>query len=141
MALNRRAFLQRFGIGVGAALTLAALPASAVEALSVTDAGRRCAIEYLRHRWIEHMRGRSVTQAPPTMYVPQGLFDAYEGELTACVRFVLTDGHRDGPRWLSFKGAKLFADPAMPKAWDVRFTDRPPRGVEYAMNTTGAVYA
>ena len=120
--VNRRAFLKRFGIGLSAALTLAALPASAVEALTVTEAGKKCAIAFLLQRYREHLRGSRGSEMYLTMHVPSGLFTAYEGDLTINQRFVSgsTATHLN-PRHLMFKGLFLFEDPAMPAAWDVRF--------------------
>lgn len=141
--MNRRAFLQRFGIGLAAAAALASVPVSALEALSITEAGRRCAIEFLRKRYNEYVRGRSSDAMPLSMRVPPGLFAAYEGELTVCERFIPNEDARGeyAPRGLMFKGTALFADETMPAAWDVRFQERPAPGREYAWNTTGAIFA
>lgn len=138
--MNRRAFLQRFGIGVGAALALTAIPKAAIAALDTTEAGKRLACEFLRQRYNAHMRGKSVRDTPLLMRVPCGLFDAFAAELTSFERFVSVEELRcASSRHLMFKGTPLFEDPTMP-GWDVRFTERPAPGVEYAMNTTGAVY-
>jgi hypothetical protein len=138
--VNRRGFLKRFGIGLGAALTLAALPASAVEALTVADAGRRCACEYLRKRYNDYMRGKSYHDAPLAMFVSPGLFAAFEGELTANERFI-SGSHEPMERHLMFKGTLLYAKPEITTWDDVRFMPAARAGSEYAMNTTGALLA
>lgn len=139
---SRRDFLKRFGIGVAAACALASLPEAAVQALTLADAGRRCACEFLRTRYNDHMRGRTASETPLSMRVPSGLFAAFEGELFACERFIASDARQvERPHSLMFKGTMLFADPAMPAAWDVRFQEKPAPGRAYAMNTTGALVA
>lgn len=138
--LNRRVFLQRFGIGVGAALTLASLPATAINALTTEQAAKRIACEFLRKRYNDYVGG-NWNRIPLSMAVPQGLYDAFEGELEANERFCSGDPAHGKIVHLKFKSAMLFADPSMPPMWDVRFTPNPPKGVEYAMNTTGALIA
>jgi hypothetical protein len=126
--LSRRGFLKRFGIGLGAALVLAKLPEAAVQALTQTEAAKRCAIEYMRQCYNAHVREQMASRAPGQrfympnhMHVSPGLYAAYEGELTVCQRYESSD-LRDGP-WdtgLLFKGTRVTADPKLTK-WEVRF--------------------
>ena len=104
--MNRRGFLQRFGIGLAGALALAQLPASAVEALTQPDAARLLACEYLRKRYNEFARGRSVWDQPERIEVSRGLFEAFEGELVATQRFVYNYAP-PSERNLCFKAARV----------------------------------
>lgn len=125
--MNRRGFLKRFGIGLGAALTLAALPKAAVAALSNTEAAKRCAIEYMRATYNAHVREQMVSRAPGQrfympnrMHVSPGLYAAYEGELVACERYTASDARDGWNAGLVFKGTRVKADPALTK-WEIRF--------------------
>jgi hypothetical protein len=114
--LNRRAFLKRFGIGVAAACALASLPVSAVEALTLPEAGKRIACEYLRkiyNDWCQAHPG----QRPTRMEAGQELFEAFEGELIAHERFLCVADAERGPRNLMFKAARL---DCVGRGWQVR---------------------
>ncbi len=119
-SMNRRTFLQRFGIGVSAALALAALPASAIQALTTEQAAKRCAIEYLRKAYTDHVRGKSVSQHPRAFYVSQGLYDAYEGEIVANQRAMESARWEHTRQGLMFKGSKVEAKAEL-RGWDVVF--------------------
>lgn len=120
--MNRRGFLQRFGIGVTAALALAALPEAVVAHLSTPELAKRCACEYMR---TAYNRSRGLNGAPALMWVSPGLYRAYEGELLMNERFRITEDVRDleGPRWLVFKATRVEVDPQLAK-WDIRFVER-----------------
>jgi hypothetical protein len=104
--MDRRAFLKRFGIGVSAALALASLPVSAIEGLSVADAAKRCACEYMRkvyNDWCRTNPGR----IPTRLEAGVELFEAYEGELVACERFTASV-ERDNVRHLTLKATPFY---------------------------------
>ncbi len=134
--MNRRGFLKRFGIGLGAALTLAALPASAVKALTLPEAGKRLAIEYMLRRYREMARGRRADTLPSRMRVSPGLFAAYMGELTVNERFCsgIFSEFAALPQGLMFKGLIVTADPSLKRWEDVQWVE-PVR--EYRINKTG----
>lgn len=120
MSMNRRAFLQRFGIGLAAACALASLPVAAVEALTLPEAAKRLACEHLRKCYNDYARGKPAHEHPRVMRVSQGLYEAFEGELTNLERW--TDP-RDRDlvleKHLLFKGARV--EPTLPalRGWDV----------------------
>jgi hypothetical protein len=125
--MDRRGFLKRFGIGLTAALVLAKLPEAAVQALTTTEAAKRCAIEYMRQCYNAHVREQMASHAPGQrfyrpnhMHVSPGLYTAYEGELVACERYCSGDPRDNWDRGLMFKGTRCTADPALTK-WEVRF--------------------
>ena len=103
--MNRRDFLGRFGIGVSAALALASLPPAAIDGLSTLEAAKLCASEYLRKIYNEHANGR-LDQCPRRMEAGRELFEAYEGELVANIRFCQSI-EPPGPPNLMFKGARV----------------------------------
>jgi hypothetical protein len=112
--LNRRAFLKRFGIGVAAACALASLPVSAVEALTLPEAGQRIACEDLRKVWLDWCRAHP-GQMPTRMEAGLELFEAFEGEIVVCMRFHAVESC--GPRNLMFKGARM---DCVGRGWQVR---------------------
>jgi len=123
--MNRRSFLQRFGIGVSAALALAALPVEAIQALTTEQAAKRLACEHLRriyNAWCSAHRG----EQPCVLYVSRGLYEAYEGEITASERYVRSSGDLQGSRGLMFKGAWV-VDDMRQSGWDVRVEALPDR--------------
>ena len=126
--MNRRGFLQRFGIGVGAALALASLPKAAIAALTNEQAAKRCACEYMRARYLTHVREQMASHAPGIkFYMPNhlrvspGLYAAYEGELLACERYTAVDARGGWDAGLMFKGARVTVDPALKRWEDLRF--------------------
>lgn len=104
--MNRRAFLQRFGVGVVGALALAHVPAAVVKAVGLQEPARRYACEYLRKIYNSHAAGDH-RKHPRVMHAGRDLFEAFESEITACERFVSNDREFAGTRHLAFKGAKL----------------------------------
>ena len=106
-AVSRRAFIQRFTVGVVGALALAHVPAAVVKAVGLTEPARRYACEYLRKVYYDAMRGNPASQCPRRMEAGRELFEAYEGELIACERFTSTADSYSGPPELLFKGARL----------------------------------
>jgi hypothetical protein len=108
--MNRRDFLTRFGIGVGAALVLAKLPESAITGLTTGQAAQRCAMEFMRHRWNAITKGKSSKEIPRAFVIGQELYDAFQSELTPCERFIPEDiGPRFGPPVLVFKSSYIVA--------------------------------
>lgn len=101
--MNRRAFITRLAsatVGVAAVLHV---PASV---LAPTPAAARFirdgAIERLRAAYLAYQRKHG--DWPDVIVVGRELYEAYEGELVACQRFMSTQfGHRS----LMFKGAAV----------------------------------
>lgn len=121
--MNRRAFLQRFGIGLGAACALAAIPVAVVETFTIDDAGRRLACEFLRRQWnAVHTGPITPLKFSHTIHVSQGLYDAFNGELMANERFH-PDWRGDGspPPALMFKAARVIAHPDIATWEGLRF--------------------
>ena len=115
--MNRRSFLQRFGIGVSAALALAALPVEAIQALTTEQAAKRLACEHLRriyNAWCDAHHG----QQPALICVSRGLYDAYSAELRACERVTTADTWTQDTPDLMFKGTRLRAVTSV-QGWDV----------------------
>jgi hypothetical protein len=108
--VNRRAFLKRFGIGLGSALALAHLPAAAVEGLSVEAAGKRIACEILRTIFNAYVA--KAGHPPASIAVGRTLFEMYESELVAAERFVAADAPA-GWDALLFKGVPLYSSPTL----------------------------
>ena len=53
------------------------------------------------------------------LYVSRGLYEAYEGELTACERYVRNTDDLQASRGLMFKAARV-VDDMRQSGWDVR---------------------
>ena len=104
--MNRRAFLQRVGLGVAGALALAHVPAAIVKTVVGEQTARRYASEYLRRVYNDHCKGRPISEHPHRMEAGRELFEAFEGELIANERFTSAP-EIGGPRNLRFKGARL----------------------------------
>ncbi len=107
MSMTRRAFVQRFTVGVVGALALAHVPAAVVKAVGLAEPVRRYACEYLRKVYYDALRGKPISQCPRIMEAGRELFEAYEGELIACERFVIGSAPHSGPSELLFKGARV----------------------------------
>jgi hypothetical protein len=138
--LSRRTFLQRFGIGVGAALALASLTEAAVDGLTELQAANRCACEYLRkiyndtsHAWF---RAQGGPQHPERLYVSRGLYDALEGEFQANERFMSARPAHPSQPHLMFKAAEVYADPTL-TGWDIRIPQPPRRRIRLWNFRTG----
>lgn len=109
--MNRRAFLKRFGIGLSAAVALAAVPVEAIRSLTVDEAGRRLACEHMRRIYNEACRGRLGVH-PTEMRVSSGLLTAYEAELICNERFI-TERKVQGRYYPVFKCAAVIPDPSL----------------------------
>jgi hypothetical protein len=106
--LNRRGFI-------------ASIPALfvALKTFTVTLDSNKSATAYLLEAYNTHCKGKRIR--PRKIQVSQTLFNAFESELTACMRF--TDYYAPPTeRSLWFKSACLYIDKSL-SGWQYRITD------------------
>jgi len=121
--VNRRGFLKRFGVGVTAALALAAVPKAAIAALDTVQAGKCLALQYMRKVYNEYSAKHRAF--PRLLHVSPGLHAAFESELLPCERFCVAGGVSGDTAFknaLKFKGAAVTIDPAL-RGWQMRVVE------------------
>lgn len=128
MKTTRRAFLQRFGIGLAAAAALAHVPETVLHALPLHEAGPYAAHEYLIARWREYMRGKTAADCPSELQVSHGLYDAFAASCAQLMRadphlapYVETRTKKERRPGMMFRTATLRADPSITTWEGLRF--------------------
>lgn len=116
--MQRRSFLSFLGRATVATAAVLTVPTSALKAVGLTEPARNYAVEALYRLYRSTPRAWEMSSTH-VILVGRDFYDAYESELTPCLRFTERDANKPT---LAFKGFRVVKDDR--RGWRAAFVPR-----------------